>query len=112
MSNFNPLSINRRSFLTKSFAGLGGLALSDLIASTSPSTALQQQSSEWDGIINSVQHFAPKAKRVIHLCMAGGPSQFDGFDYKPELNKLNGKEFPSSYTEGQQLAQDGVQVVM
>ncbi|MFN9026739.1 MAG: DUF1501 domain-containing protein, partial [Akkermansiaceae bacterium] len=50
-------------------------------------------------------HFPAKAKRVIHLCMAGGPSHLESFDPKPELNKLNGKEFPESFTKGQQLAQ-------
>ncbi|MGB0774910.1 MAG: DUF1501 domain-containing protein, partial [Akkermansiaceae bacterium] len=50
-------------------------------------------------------HFAPRAKRVIHLCMAGGPSHVDSFDPKPELDKLHGKEFPKSFTKGQQLAQ-------
>jgi hypothetical protein len=50
-------------------------------------------------------HFAPKAKRIIHLCMAGGPSQFESLDWKPELKKLDGKAFPDSLTKGQQLAQ-------
>jgi Protein of unknown function (DUF1501) len=42
---------------------------------------------------------------VIHLCMAGGPSQFETFDHKPLLKKLNGQPFPESFTKGQQLAQ-------
>ncbi|MEQ8838313.1 MAG: DUF1501 domain-containing protein [Lacipirellulaceae bacterium] len=50
-------------------------------------------------------HFAPKAKRLVHLCMAGGPSHIDSFDPKPELSKINGKPFPESFTKGQQLAQ-------
>src|SRR5207253_1793389 len=50
-------------------------------------------------------HFAAKTKRVIHLCMAGGPSQFESLDYKSELKKLDGKPFPESFTKGQQLAQ-------
>ena len=41
-------------------------------------------------------HFAPKAKSVIFLFMVGGPSQVDTFDYKPELQKLNGKPVPES----------------
>ena len=36
-------------------------------------------------------HFTPKAKRVIFLCMRGGPSHVDTFDYKPELEKFDGK---------------------
>ena len=39
-------------------------------------------------------HFAPKAKRVIHLFMNGGPSHMDTFDPKPELNKWHGKILP------------------
>ena len=46
-----------------------------------------------------------KAKRVIFLTMSGGFSQFETFDYKPVLEKFNGKAMPESYTKGQQLAQ-------
>ena len=54
----------------------------------------------------STRHIVPiKARRVIHLCMAGGPSQFESFDYKPRLKELHGKPFPESFTKGQQLAQ-------
>src|SRR6266481_2395975 len=50
-------------------------------------------------------HLPMRAKRVIHLCMAGGPSHLETFDPKPELNRLNGQPFPDSFTKGQQLAQ-------
>ena len=50
-------------------------------------------------------HFPIKAKRVIHLCMAGGPSQFESLDHKPRLAALDGQPFPESFTRGQQLAQ-------
>src|SRR5207248_911835 len=49
-------------------------------------------------------HFAPKAKRVIHLFMAGAPSQLDLFDYKPALAKLEGKPLPPSVIGGQRYA--------
>ena len=49
-------------------------------------------------------HFAPKAKRVIHLFMAGAPSQLDLFDYKPELARLEGKPLPPSVIGGQRYA--------
>jgi hypothetical protein len=84
----NP--INRRTFLTHGLAGLGSLAFSRLYAAES---ALQ------------LPHYQPKIKRVIHLCMAGGPSHLESFDYKAELAKLDGKEMPESFTKGQQLAQ-------
>ena len=79
----HPLS--RRAFLTHAAYGVGGLAFASL-AEAAP-------------------HFAPKAKRVIHLCMAGGPSQFETLDFKPKLKELHGKPFPESFTKGQQLAQ-------
>ncbi|MCP5535611.1 MAG: DUF1501 domain-containing protein [Akkermansiaceae bacterium] len=93
------LSLNRRSFLNKSFAGLGGIALSQIMGSQFA------RAEQWGGILSGGTHIAPRAKRVIHLCMAGGPSHVDSFDPKPELNKLHGKPFPTSFTQGQQLAQ-------
>ncbi|MEZ5304675.1 MAG: DUF1501 domain-containing protein [Verrucomicrobiales bacterium] len=50
-------------------------------------------------------HFAPKAKRVIWLYMAGGPSHLESFDHKPKLAEMDGKPMPKSITEGQQIAQ-------
>jgi hypothetical protein len=50
-------------------------------------------------------HFPPKAKRVIQLYMAGGPSHLETFDYKPTLAKMNGQPMPESFTKGQQIAQ-------
>jgi hypothetical protein len=47
----------------------------------------------------------PKAKRVIYLYQAGGPSHLEMFDYKPALAKLEGQAMPESFTKGQQLAQ-------
>jgi hypothetical protein len=89
---------SRRTFLKKSFAGLGGIALSQFANAKGNMSLpyLQQQG----GL-----HFPAKAKRVIHLCMAGGPSHLESFDPKPELDRLNGKPFPESFTKGQQLAQ-------
>jgi len=95
----DPLQLNRRSFLYQSFAGLGGLALSQLIGRANA------QSARWSGIFGDATHFAPRAKRVIHLCMAGGPSHVDSFDPTPELDKLHDQPFPESFTKGQQLAQ-------
>jgi hypothetical protein len=86
---------SRRTFLKRSFAGLGGLALSQFADGASLPMIYQQ-----GGL-----HFPAKAKRVIHLCMAGGPSHLESFDPKPELNRLDGKAFPESFTKGQQLAQ-------
>jgi hypothetical protein len=93
------MSVNRRSFLTHSFAGLGGLALGSIAARASDAETA------WPGIFDDVRHFAPKVKRIVHLCMAGGPSHLETFDYKPELARIDGEPFPESFTAGQQLAQ-------
>jgi hypothetical protein len=89
---------SRRTFLKRSFAGLGGIALSQFAgAARNPGMPLLLQQG---GL-----HFPAKAKRVVHLCMAGGPSHLESFDPKPELDRLDGKPFPESFTKGQQLAQ-------
>ena len=46
-----------------------------------------------------------RAKRVIFLCMSGGPSHLETFDYKPKLDEMNGKPMPESFTKGQPIAQ-------
>jgi hypothetical protein len=56
------------------------------------------------GVIPTLHH-APKAKRVIWLTMAGGPSHLETFDYKPKLAEMNGKPMPESLTKGRQIAQ-------
>jgi hypothetical protein len=49
-------------------------------------------------------HFAPKAKRVIYLYMAGGPSQVESFDPKPTLEEMHGQPMPKSVTKGAQMS--------
>jgi hypothetical protein len=89
---------SRRTFLQRGFAGIGGMALSQLLGADA-SGALPFIQSQ-GGL-----HFPARAKRVVHLCMAGGPSHLESFDPKPELLALDGKPFPASFTAGQQLAQ-------
>ena len=93
------LSLNRRTFLSKAAYGLGGIAFASLLGRGARAGEARSH-----GIVNP-PHFPIKAKRVIHLCMAGGPSHLESFDFKPELKRLNGKPFPESFTKGQQLAQ-------
>jgi Protein of unknown function (DUF1501) len=99
----HALSVNRRSFLTQSAYGLGGLAFA-LLQQRLNAAATLAKPEGWKGALK-VAHFPVKAKRVIFLCMAGGPSQFETFDWKPELKALDGKPFPESFTRGQQIAQ-------
>src|SRR5256884_7862461 len=99
------LGINRRTFLGRAAYGLGGIALASLL---DPKLIGSAQAAPvqhgWKGIIDP-PHFPIRAKRIIHLCMAGGPSHLESFDYKPELKRIDGQPFPESFTKGQQLAQ-------
>lgn len=91
----HALSVNRRTFLSQSAYGLGSMALASLMTRGHAGVpgAMTQP------------HLPVKAKRVIFLCMAGGPSHLETFDWKPKLKELDGKPFPASFTQGQQLAQ-------
>ncbi len=88
--------LRRRTFLGQSAFGLGAAALSTLIHD-SADTAEQG--------LRNLPHFPSKAKRVIFLCMSGGPSHLETFDYKPELKKRDGQPMPESFTKGQPIAQ-------
>jgi hypothetical protein len=99
----HALSINRRAFLQQSAYGLGGMALA-LLANRLGAAGGGAQPPGWNGVLRAAHH-PVKAKRVIFLCMAGGPSQFETFDWKPKLKELHGQGFPESFTAGQQLAQ-------
>ena len=72
--------LNRRDFLRRSGMGMGMLGLADLHAAATAKGS---------------PHFAPKAKRVIHFFLNGGPSHVDTFDYKPALARYEGKAVPS-----------------
>jgi hypothetical protein len=100
------LSVNRRTFLQNSAYGLGALALAGLMDPKlfGSARAAAPAAGPSKGVIQT-PHFPIKARRVIHLCMAGGPSHLETFDWKPELKALDGKPFPDSFTKGQQLAQ-------
>src|SRR5436190_18847041 len=98
-------SINRRTFLGRAAYGLGGMALASLLdPGLIGGVTRAADDQRWRGIVNP-PHFPIKARRVIHLCMAGGPSHLETFDYKPKLKELDGQPFPESFTKGQQLAQ-------
>lgn len=95
----DAMRVNRRTFLTRTAMGVGGVALGSLIA-----PQVQAASSSSQAAVNPL-HFAPRAKRVIWLTMAGGPSHLETLDYKPALAAMDGKDMPESMTKGQQLAQ-------
>ena len=96
---FSPATgFSRRQFLNRFGLGLGGVALAGLL---DPGRILA--SSGTDRGILGAPPIAPKAKRVIYLFMAGGPSQLETFDYKPLLNQRNGQDLPASVRMGQRL---------
>ena len=91
---------NRRQFLGTLSMGLGAAALSQLPGFK----ALAGVSPTGGPTIAPLHHLAP-AKRVIFLCMAGGPSQLETFDDKPTLRELHGTPMPGSFTAGMPIAQ-------
>ena len=91
----------RRAFLGRTAAGLGSIALGSLL---NPRLFAGEKNSQWQGTINPLHH-APRARRVIYLYQAGGPSHLETFDYKPKLAEMTGKPMPDSFTKGQQIAQ-------
>ncbi|MFT5855375.1 MAG: hypothetical protein ACI8XO_002626, partial [Verrucomicrobiales bacterium] len=95
-------AINRRAFINRSGLSLGSAALSSLIGNSA--SAKQPIQTGYSGL-PGLPHLAAKAKRVIFLCMAGGPSHLETFDYKPKLDELNGQAMPPSFTNGQPIAQ-------
>jgi hypothetical protein len=86
--------LTRRHFFRQTGFGLGALALSSLL-----DDKLFAQSAH-----SPRPHFAPKAKNVIFLFMAGGPSQLDLFDPKPKLNQYDGQPIPAEFVKGERFA--------
>src|SRR6476469_9229760 len=86
---FDDLALTRRELLHRCGMGFGALALGDLIVGAQKAVA-----SSTDPLAPKSPHFAPRAKRVIHLFMNGGPSHVDTFDPKPMLTKYSGKPLP------------------
>ncbi len=84
-------TLNRRTFLSRTGVGLGTVALSSLM----------NEGANAGGIADH----AARAKRVIFLCMAGGPSHLETFDYRPKLAEMDGLPMPESFTAGQPIAQ-------
>jgi hypothetical protein len=83
---------SRRRFLLRSGNGVGAMALSTLInPSLIGSLNANEQNRSHPGL-PQFPNFAPKAKKIIYLFMAGGPSHIDTFDYKPEMRKFHGEE--------------------
>ena len=100
MMNRTPNALTaRRWFLQQCGVGLGAVALNHLFAAEGLAV-----SGSADPLTPKKPHFAAKAKNVIFLFMAGGPSQYEMFDYKPQLAKFDGKLPPKELLEGYRAA--------
>jgi hypothetical protein len=97
-TDITTTDIHRRTFLGRGIAGLGLLGLNSLL----DRRLFAADASH--GVINPLHHPA-KAKRIIFLYQAGGPSHLETFDFKPKLREMHGKTMPESMTKGQQIAQ-------
>src|SRR5438270_10208174 len=86
----------RRAFLRTGTMGLGGIALASLLD--------EARAQDLNPLRPRRGHFPAKAKNVIFLFMAGGPSQLDLFDPKPALARLDGQVVPESFTRGRRFA--------
>ncbi|MEZ0483094.1 DUF1501 domain-containing protein [Fibrella aquatica] len=91
-------NLDRRNFLRQTASSIGTLALGSLLGNRAVGTPLNE-----DALEGIRQRVAPKAKRVVYLFMAGGPSQFETFDYKPKLTTMLGQSLPDSVRRGQRL---------
>jgi hypothetical protein len=96
----------RRVFLGRAAQGVGKIALASLVSPhfLAAAAAEARQNDKWTGVVNPF-HYTPKAKRVIWLTMAGGPSHLETFDPKPKLAEMHGQPMPESMTKGKQIAQ-------
>ena len=103
MHNFN-MQASRRSFLRDGATGVGAIALSSMLQEDLLGKPAQGEDKKWEGVARPL-HIPARAKRVIFLCMAGGPSHLETFDYKPKLAEMSGKPMPESFTKGQPIAQ-------
>jgi hypothetical protein len=99
----SPLLLARRHFLRDCTVGLGKMALGSLLVAGASRPAPAEVPPA-NPLAVKPPHFAPKAKAVIHLFMAGAPSQLDLFDYKPKLAEYEGKPIPPEVIGGQRYA--------
>ena len=94
----------RRHFFDQCGIGIGSMALANLLSDSSRGATSEVSEVSADPLSPKPTHFPARAKRVIYMFMAGGPSQLDMFDHKPMLNELNGQPIPQSYLEGKRFA--------
>src|SRR5271165_1386057 len=106
----NPLEdwrrrLTRRAFLGSGTTGIGSLALAALLHPKLLDGAEIRPGRDTRTGAVSPLHFDPRAKRIIYLYMAGGPSHLETLDSKPKLAEMRGQPMPESYTRGMPIAQ-------
>ncbi len=105
-------AVTRRHFFRQGGFGIGALALSSLLNEKlfaqglghSVSTQAKPEKKNSQAEATRLPHFAPKAKNVIFLFMAGAPSQLDLLDYKPKLQQYDGQPCPEELIKGERFA--------
>ncbi len=97
-------NVTRRHFFSECGVGVGKIALAGLLTDALARGLQASAPDTHNPLAPRAPHFAPKAKRVIHLFMAGAPSQLDLFDNKPALARLEGQPLPPSVIGGQRYA--------
>lgn len=101
IDSHHAVQLQRRTFLQRAGLNPGAAALAGLLGSSSVASATPGASATG----SFEPHLPPRVKRVIFLCMAGGPSHLETFDYKPRLQQMDGQPMPESFTRGQPIAQ-------
>jgi hypothetical protein len=95
----------RRQFLRNCTTGMGGMFLGAMASSLLANPGkLDFSRDAGTPLAKLPPQFRAKARRVIYLHMAGGPSQLELFDYKPDLMRLDGQDCPPSLVEGKRFA--------
>lgn len=102
MTQHKLLETTRRHFFGQCAVGLGQIALASLLRDGKIHAA--ESTRPVNPLAPKPPHFASKAKSVIYLFMAGGPSQLDLFEHKPKLVELSGKPIPESFLKGKRFA--------
>jgi uncharacterized protein (DUF1501 family) len=98
------LGITRRHFFRECGIGVGKIALASLLTDALARRAFAAPAAAVNPLAPKPPHYGPKVKHVIHLFMAGAPSQLDLFDYKPTLARFEGKPIPPEIIRGQRYA--------
>ncbi|MEE2990937.1 MAG: DUF1501 domain-containing protein [Planctomycetota bacterium] len=93
----------RRHFFGDAGLGIGSLGLASLLAGTDV-LGKEEASQQANPLAPRQAHFPARAKRVIYLFMAGGPSQLELFDFKPKLQEMDGQVIPESYVKNKRFA--------